>query len=535
MPTKPTYPGVYIEEVPSGSRTIVGVATSITAFIGRAKRGPTDTPVLINNFGEFTRTFGNLWVRSALGYSVQQYFMNGGGQAIIVRVDNGGTAAGIVLSDGSGGTAMELRAANPGTWGNNLRVIVDYETADRDTPDDERHRFNLYIQEFDPTTGDSIASPPVPPVTEREEAYLNVSFQEEDPRYVNKVLETSLLVDVVGTPAALPAATPEPPAGEPIENNATLSDGAGSDGNDITENEISEGSSLEEDRRGIYALESADIFNMLVIPPLTRSNGDVPFGTVYARAMVYCEKRRAMLIMDPPKAWVRPVDAVNAARNGDYSKHKNAIIYWPRVRLPDPLRENRIEEFAPGGMIAGIIARTDAQRGVWKAPAGTEASLMGVRELGYKMTDNDNGQLNPLGINALRTFPVIGRVVWGARTTAGADRLASEWKYIPVRRLALYIEESLYRGTQWAVFEPNDAPLWAQLRKSVGGFMQNLFRQGAFQGATPSEAYLVKCDSETTTQADIDRGIVNIVVGFAPLKPAEFVIIQIRQLAREEA
>jgi hypothetical protein len=186
-------------------------------------------------------------------------------------------------------------------------------------------------------------------------------------------------------------------------------------------------------------------------------------------------------------------------------------------------------------MMAGIIARTDAQRGVWKAPAGTEASLRGVRELSYKMTDNDNGRLNPLGINALRTFPVIGRVAWGARTTAGADQLASEWKYTPVRRLALYIEESLYRGTQWAVFEPNDKPLWAQLRKSVGGFMQTLFRQGAFQGATPSEAYLVKCDSETTTQADIDRGIVNIVVGFAPLKPAEFVIIKIRQLAREEA
>jgi phage tail sheath protein FI len=140
-----------------------------------------------------------------------------------------------------------------------------------------------------------------------------------------------------------------------------------------------------------------------------------------------------------------------------------------------------------------------------------------------------------LGVNCLRTFPVIGRVVWGARTTAGADQLASEWKYVPVRRLALYIEESLYRGTQWAVFEPNDDPLWGQLRKAVGGFMQNLFRQGAFQGATPSEAYLVKCDAETTTQADIDRGIVNIVVGFAPLKPAEFVIIKIRQLAREDS
>jgi hypothetical protein len=274
---------------------------------------------------------------------------------------------------------------------------------------------------------------------------------------------------------------------------------------------------------------------MLCIPPLTRNNGDVPFDTVYTKALAYCEKRRALLIMDPPVLWTRPEVATSAARAGDYPKHKNAAIYWPRVRLPDPLKENRLETFAPSGLVAGIIARTDAQRGVWKAPAGTEAALMGVRELTHKATDGENGQLNPLGVNVLRTFPVIGRVVWGARTTAGADQLASEWKYVSVRRLALYIEESLYRGTQWAVFEPNDEPLWAQLRKSISGFMQNLFRQGAFQGATPVEAYLVKCDSETTTQADIDRGIVNIIVGFAPLKPAEFVIIHIKQMAREDA
>ncbi|ESQ15730.1 MAG: phage tail sheath family protein [Thiohalocapsa sp. PB-PSB1] len=525
MATNPTYPGVYIEEVPSGSRTITGVATSITAFIGRAQRGPVDKPLLISSFGEFTRLFGDLWVKSALGYSVQQYFMNGGAQAIIVRVDNGGVAARIELEDGGATVVLELEAASPGEWGNNLRAIVDHDT--RDGTSDQ---FNLIIQEFDPATGDSTAIPPVSPVTVQEEVFLNISIEEENPRYIGKVLESSSLVRLfTAPPLAVPAET-----GTPAEANAKVAEGIGTNGSDITANEIA-GASLEAERRGIYALEGADIFNMMVIPPLTRTNGDVDFNNVYTPALAYCEKRRAMLIMDPPKSWVRPDLAVDAARAGDYPKHKNAILYWPRVRLADPLRENRIEEFAPSGMMAGIFARTDSQRGIWKAPAGTEAVLAGVRELTYRMTDKENGLLNPLGINALRTFPVTGRVSWGARTTRGADQLASEWKYIPVRRLALYIEESLYRGTQWAVFEPNDAPLWAQLRKAVGGFMQTLFRQGAFQGSTPAEAYLVKCDSETTTQADIDRGIVNVIVGFAPLKPAEFVIIKIQQLAREDS
>ena len=181
--------------------------------------------------------------------------------------------------------------------------------------------------------------------------------------------------------------------------------------------------------------------------------------------------------------------------------------------------------------MAGIFARTDTQRGVWKAPAGLDASLNGVPELSIPLTDAENGQLNPLGINCLRSFPVFGRVVWGSRTLRGADQLASEWKYIPVRRTALFIEETLYRGTQWVVFEPNDEPLWAQIRLNIGAFMQNLFRQGAFHGSSPREAYFVKCDKETTTQDDIDSGIVNIVVGFAPLKPAEFVIIKLQQIA----
>jgi phage tail sheath protein FI len=195
------------------------------------------------------------------------------------------------------------------------------------------------------------------------------------------------------------------------------------------------------------------------------------------------------------------------------------------------LRDNQVEEFVPCGAVAGTFARTDVRRGVWKAPAGLEATLVGVPELSVPLTNEENGELNPLGINCLRALPPAGRVIWGSRTLQGDDRLASEWKYVPVRRVALYIEESLYRGTQWVVFEPNDEPLWAQIRLNVGAFMHNLFRQGAFQGTTPREAYLVKCDKETTTQHDINLGIVNIIVGFAPLKPAEFVIIKIQQLA----
>jgi phage tail sheath protein FI len=217
------------------------------------------------------------------------------------------------------------------------------------------------------------------------------------------------------------------------------------------------------------------------------------------------------------------------------ARSKNAAVYFPRIKMQDPLRENRLETFAPCGAVAGIMARTDAQRGVWKAPAGQEASISGARELAVKMTDGENGRLNPLAVNCLRTFPVTGHVVWGARTLEGADQLASEWKYVPVRRLALYIEESLFRGTQWVVFEPNDEPLWSQIRLNLGAFMQNLFRQGAFQGQSPRDAYFVKCDKETTTQDDVNRGVVNIVVGFAPLKPAEFVVIKIQQIAGQIA
>jgi hypothetical protein len=238
-----------------------------------------------------------------------------------------------------------------------------------------------------------------------------------------------------------------------------------------------------------------------------------------------------MLLVDSPADWTTKDDAKAGITAGVGTTSKNGALYFPRLRQRNILRDNQFEYFAPCGAVAGIFARTDTQRGVWKAPAGLDAVLNNVPALSVDLTDPENGELNPLGVNCLRTMVPAGRIVWGARTLQGDDRLASEWKYVPVRRTALFIEESLYRGTQWVVFEPNDEPLWAQIRLNVGAFMHTLFRQGAFQGQTPKDAYFVKCDKESTTQNDINLGIVNIIVGFAPLKPAEFVIIKLQQMA----
>ncbi|MBP8170301.1 MAG: phage tail sheath family protein [Azonexus sp.] len=277
-------------------------------------------------------------------------------------------------------------------------------------------------------------------------------------------------------------------------------------------------------REGLYALEDADIFNLLVLPGITDAG-------VLADAASYCEERRAFFIVDAPASATDVASMVAAASGTDLPKSDHAAVYFPWTFVADPLKNGKARLTPPGGTMAGLYARTDGSRGIWKAPAGTDANLSGVQSMAVPLTDGENGSLNPLGVNCLRTFPVYGAVSWGARTLRGADQMASEYKYVPVRRLALYIEESLYRGTQWVVFEPNDEPLWAQIRLNIGAFMNGLFRQGAFQGSSPREAYLVKCDRETTTQDDINRGVVNILVGFAPLKPAEFVVISIQQLA----
>jgi phage tail sheath protein FI len=312
--------------------------------------------------------------------------------------------------------------------------------------------------------------------------------------------------------------------GEVSGNQTAVTQGA-----DGTKGGATELMGSESAKTGVYALADVDIFNILSIPE-SAALSDAEAKTLIGKAAAYAEKRRAFYIVDPPDVGGGSPETLKDWHASLGLQSKNSAIYFPRVRLSDPLENYRIGPFAPSGTMAGLYARTDSSRGVWKAPAGTGAGLR-VAGLDVPMTDDQNGILNKLGINCLRTFPIYGRVSWGARTFEGADQKASEWKYVPVRRTALYIEESLFRGLKWAVFEPNGETLWAQIRVAAGGFMNNLFRQGAFKGTSPREAYFVKCDAETTTQNDIDLGIVNVVVGFAPLKPAEFVVIKIQQIA----
>jgi phage tail sheath protein FI len=526
MPITPTYPGVYIDELPSSVHTITGVPTSVAAFVGAASRGPTDAPVHTGNFGDFQRTFGGVSSDSPLSYAVYQFYLNGGSDAEVVRLAHSDAKA-ATLDLGGGVT---LLAIGPGTWGASLRARVDYQTASGPpTGGADATSYNLSV--MDTSTGVL-------------ESYLNISTTPTDPQSLDKMLSASSLVALPAkgavlnvAPTANAAIDPADPDQNPFsdaEPTRYTQASGGAPGSALTLPDYTGGATGQADKLGIYQLYKTDIFNLLCLP-------GAPAG-ILAGAAALCVERRAILLVDSP-GWSSVANAVSAMGAGPPvtgTPAANAAVYFPNVQIADPSQNGITITVPPCGTVAGIAARTDVSRGVWKAPAGTDASLNGVTGLAtglngsgtpLTMTDNDNGLLNPLGVNCLRNFPLIGPVLWGARTLRGADRLADQWKYLPIRRLALFIEESLYRGTQWVVFEPNDEPLWASIRMNVTTFMNTLFSQGAFQGTTASQAFLVKCDQENNPQSDIDRGIVNILVGFAPLKPAEFVIIQIQQLA----
>lgn len=655
-----SYPGVYIQEKSSGVRTITGVATSIGAFVDNFPRGLLNEAVQCFSFADFEKEFGGIHTTSAASYAVKQFFLNGGNEAFVVRVANDGelegsiaaVAASTTVTDTPAGagdgmfrarTGRRIRgeaALNPGAWGNNVLIDVDYDTTDPET------LFNVIISEVRVDNGRrSIV---------RTETFRNLTMEPGAPNNAIEVVnESSRLVqlDRGGIADDLPGSAPFPrpaasgtmggaldavpaspidltvnagngdrsfkithagtigfPALRPLfeqalrgaaasatttaerallaganvklfgrgttaspfhflvvggrggaeyDPEATLTiggAGAADLGLDVSANaqqyaleDGNDGSRVAgpppdprvngdlllgnlASKTGIFALEDIDLFNILCLPRASELP-DEDMRAVYEGATAYCRDRRAFLLIDVNES-VASLEAMQTwlAQN-DSLRDRNAAVYFPRTFVPDPVNGNRLRAIAASGTVAGLFARTDSTRGVWKAPAGTEARLENVQDLSFLLTDLQNGALNPLGANCLRVFPIYGPLCWGARTLDGADLLASEWKYVPVRRLALFIEESLYRGTKWVVFEPNDEPLWALIRLNVGVFMTGLFRQGAFQGSTAQDAFYVKCDAETTTQADRNLGIVNIEVGFAPLKPAEFVVITIQQIA----
>ncbi|MEV7084841.1 phage tail sheath C-terminal domain-containing protein [Streptomyces sp. NPDC093085] len=612
MPTHMGYPGVYIEELSSSTRTIASVTTSVTAFVGHTRRGPLHEPVRVTSFAEFERRFGGLTARSAVGYAVHQFFGNGGTVAVIVRVAKAGTGkAACVTLDSTEGKSqcpvLEVHAKEPGRWGSRLRVAVDHDTP---TPD---RTFNLQVLDARGGARESFTGLSMDPDNGRfVETVVNsgsglvrvkaVDRDRPDPsgtvskpfaaRLPDLKVELKVKIGDVEREFTLyhphhdgkaPATVPElalllerklralpdapgkhtyagvkvTPFGRRVQVVAGSVDPAdvvrfvgecandlglegsvnppvfalegGEDGEAPGPRDLIGG---ETDKTGIQALRDVDDVNLLVLPELSAYESTDDMVTVVSAAAQLCRERRIFLLVDAPSAW----GSVDAARAGagafDAVQDDHAALYFPHLQLTDPLT-GRLRAFPPSGSVAGVIARVDGERGVWKAPAGTEARLAGVRSLTVKLTDRENGLLGPLGVNCLRTFPVVGPLVWGARTLAGSDALDSEWKYVPVRRLALHVEESLYRGLQWVVFEPNTEQLWQQIRLNASAYLNDLFRQGAFKGATPREAYFVKCDHETTTRADIDNGVVNVVIGIAPVKPAEFVIVKIQQVAGE--
>jgi phage tail sheath protein FI len=557
MPIPLTYPGVYIEEVPSGVHTITGVPTSIAAFVGPAVSGPANEPRTIFSYADYTNVFGGLDVHYPLSYAVRDFFANGGGQAIIVRVVSNdaddpatrstfgiptslgpGTGTGTGSGGGGGGATgtgaigLLLTAANQGNWAHSLYVQVNQDGLSPSATDpatqfgleNNGQLFNLKVgrrKTPDGTVADIV------------EEFRNLTTEANSPRYIQTVLAAQSNFLRLADTADIIEHDPRR-LGQGAVQGSTADDKSSS----LTPGDYyADPDPNDHEKKGIAALDKADIFNLLCLP--MKADEDVPSG-VLSEALAFCVRRRAMLILDPPQAWadsgagsVLPFSDGFSSLSGPATR--NAAVYYPRLNQPNPLKEGAVEKFVPSGAVAGLYAATDAARGVWKAPAGVDAGITGIDSLTRVLTDSENGVLNPLGINCLRTFPVIGTVVWGARTLRGADQLGDEYKYVPVRRTALFIEESLYRGTKWIVFEPNDERLWSQIRLNVGAFMHDLFRQGAFQGQSAQEAYFVKCDKETTLQNDIDHGIVNILVGFAPLKPAEFVVIKIQQMAGQIA
>lgn len=356
-------PGVYVEEISGGVRSITAVATSITVFIGPTSRGPMNRAVAIRSFADYERTFGAPSLKLETGHAVRQFFLNGGGHACVLRMAKIAGAA-------------QLRAA-------------------------------------------------------------------------------------------------------------------------------------------IKVLDGVDLFNLLVMP----GNSDPAMLSVAAD---YCRSRRAVLIVDPPKTAAVPLGVQEFVKSLRFKTGSNVAVYFPWLNIVDPAA-NAARAIPPGGAVAGIFARTDAARGVWKAPANV--AITGVQSLVGNLSTAETEQLNAGGINCIRCFPGRGIRVWGARTLSSDP----EWKHVNVRRLLLFLEESIERGTRWAVFEPNNQTLWTNIRHAVENFLISQWRAGAFQGARQSEAFFVRCDRSTMTQADIDAGRLMLTIGVAPIKPAEFVIFRIGQ------
>ncbi|HEV2814189.1 MAG TPA: phage tail sheath C-terminal domain-containing protein [Solirubrobacteraceae bacterium] len=540
--TIPYTPGVVVHEIPAQNKPIEGVATSVVGFVGRTPGGPVNTPIQVTNWTQFVKTFsdpadvvrphgqkrGPYIPGAYLAHAVYGFFQNGGGVCWVVRVEEyddsdipevrllpAGSTAGADVPD-------VFRAfAKPEVKGDVTIAVAE------DPPPDPA---------ASPATGTALTVLPTTPVSTQPTITVTVTgpdpFEDEThanltvlpgPRYLPTVLNSaSKMVRVSETGALIPA-TPRSVA--PVAETKL----AKPEQAKLVVNELVGDPAT---RTGVYALEAAHGLTTVCVPDAMSVEDDQGVvGTaesiqaVQGAVSSFCEANQAMAIFDAPidrdtpqeiKEWVASPQAPPPSKFG--------TLYWPWIMVNDPLGGDPVA-VPPCGHVAGVWARTDETRGVFKAPANED--LRGALALGYATNDVEQSDMNQAGINCIRFFPGRGIRIWGARTlSVNTD---PEWKYLNVRRLFNYLSASILNGTQWAVFEPNDETLWVSLQVSVSNFLTTVWRTGALFGTSPSEAFFVKCDAETNPPEERDLGKVNIVVGVAPVKPAEFVIFQLSQ------
>jgi len=504
-------PGVYMEEVSSGSKPIEGVGTAVAAFVGFAEKGPVNEPVLITNWTQFTQTFGEFLEGSYLAHSLYSYFLNGGGVAYVVRVGgdsgNGTGPGGVAHAELPAATdaqrpAFAVQALEPGTAGDDISVEV------QDASEPGEDTFKLVVKK---------AGNPV-------ETYDNVTTRRGPNNVVTQVRQQSKLIrieEVKGKALAVPAKGAQ----------LVLAGGAGAPApGKVTPNEYVGNSA---DRTGFGGLEAIDEITMLAVPDLMAAYqrgmlDDDGLKAVQLAMIAHCELMadRVAILDAPPSLNAQQVKEWRVSTAGYDSKY--AALYWPWVKVMDPL-SGKPMYMPPSGAMAGIWARNDATRGVHKAPANEV--VRGALSLELNITKGEHDQLNPVAVNCIRSFPGQGIRVWGARTLSSDP----EWRYLNVRRLFNYVETSILRGTNWVVFEPNDHKLWDSVKRTITMFLRRVWRDGALFGRTPAEAFFVKCDEENNPPENRDAGILTVEMGIAPVKPAEFVVFRISQYAQGAA
>ncbi|MGH8206685.1 MAG: hypothetical protein ACRETK_07900 [Steroidobacteraceae bacterium] len=477
---------------------IARASAAITAFVGRALKGPVHQPVAIDSFEDYQRIFGGLWQPSMLSYAVEQYFDSGGSECVVVRVCNGGSAPTLRLP--AGAFALTLVGVAPGTR-EFLRASVDYDGI----PADQTDRFNLVLQRV---------RAPGSELIEEQEIFRRVSIAAGADRSVAAALAQSRLARVQGE---LPAVRPERSGGtSPAAVVGYVhSHGDGDDGDVLTDYDIIGDANS---RTGLFALRDAEAFNFVCIPPLTRER-DVGLSALLV-ALRLCRERQAMLLLDPPSAWTDAAAAISGVRSWPFFS-EDALMVYPRIQGFDRLR-GRDEIFGSAAGAAGLIARATRSCPVWSAAADQELTLPAGTRAAASVTDVDRVLLAQAGVNVLQPGRGGQRPRRGLRTLLPERSARNEWRYVSARRLALFLMRSVESGTRWTVFEQPGAPLWSRVSAQVVDFFAALDDEGAFVGGNAEENYFVICDERINPPAQAQVGSFQLLFGFAVSKPGEF-------------